>query len=256
MILGLQLSPYQPGMLTMSTAIGYVRVSTKSQGRSGLGLEAQRAAIARFAEAEGLDVTQVFEEIETGSGADALERRPQLAAALKSARRAKAPVLLAKLDRLSRDVYFISGLMAHRVEFVVCDLGRQSDPFVLHLYAALAEKERSMISARTKAGLAAAKARGTKLGMSARNESEVRQIAVRGAKANQDAAIGRTESLRWAIESALSGHASLRKASELLNERGIASPGGGRWHAPSLLKAANRLGLRVSRRRSTRHASA
>ena len=67
----------------MSTAIGYVRVSTASQGRSGLGLEAQRAAIARFAEAEGLDVTQVFEEIETGSGADALERRPQLAAALK-----------------------------------------------------------------------------------------------------------------------------------------------------------------------------
>ena len=99
---------------------------------------------------------QVYEEIETGSGSDALDRRPKLAAALKAARKAKAPVLAAKLDRLRRDVHFISGLMGQRVEFVVCDLGRQSDPFMLHLYAALAEKERGMISARTKAGPAAA----------------------------------------------------------------------------------------------------
>lgn len=231
-------------MRNMTTAIGYVRVSTSAQGRSGLGLEAQRAAIARFADAEGLVVTQVYEEIETGSGADALDRRPQLAAALKTARKAKSPVLVAKLDRLSRDVHFISGLMSHRVEFIVCELGRQSDPFVLHLYAALAEKERAMISSRTKAGLAAAKARGTKLGMSARSKSAVRTIAASGAKANQMAAIARIESIRWAVESALSGDASLRKASDLLNERGIASPGGGRWHAPSLLKAARRLGLR------------
>jgi DNA invertase Pin-like site-specific DNA recombinase len=224
-------------------AIGYVRVSTTSQGRSGLGLQAQRAAIARFAAAEGLDVTQVFEEVETGSGADALERRPQLASALKIARKAKAPVLVAKLDRLSRDVHFISGLMAHRVEFVVCDLGRQSDPFVLHLYAALAEKERTMISARTKAGLAAAKARGTMLGMSARSKREVRQIAGKGAQANKDAAIATAETLRKSIVAALDGR-SLRAASEWLNDCRIASPGGGRWHAPSLLKAAIRLGLR------------
>jgi DNA invertase Pin-like site-specific DNA recombinase len=116
-----------------------------------------------------------------------LDRRPQLAAALKTARKAKSPVLVAKLDRLSRDVHFISGLMSHRVEFVVCELGRQSDPFVLHLYAALAEKERTMISTRTKAGLSAAKARGTKLGMSARNNKDVRRIAASGAKANQTA---------------------------------------------------------------------
>src|ERR1700722_2088930 len=196
-------------MIVMSNAIGYVRVSTTSQGRSGLGLEAQRAAIARFAAAEGLDVTQVYEEIETGSGSDALDRRPQLAAALKTARKAKAPVLVAKLDRLSRDVHFISGLMAHRVEFVVCELGRQSDPFVLHLYAALAEKERNMISARTKAGLAAAKARGTKLGMAARRRSEVLEIAATGAKANQVAAIERIEALRPQIEFALKGDTSL-----------------------------------------------
>ena len=227
----------------MATAIGYVRVSTTSQGRSGLGLEAQRAAIARFAEVEGLDVTQVFEEIETGSGADALDRRPQLATALKVARKAKAPVLVAKLDRLSRDVHFISGLMAHRVEFVVCDLGRQSDPFVLHLYAALAEKERNMISARTKAGLAATKARGTMLGMSARSKSEVQEIADKGANANKEAAIATAETLRKSIVAALDGR-SLRAASEWLNDCRITSPGGGRWHAPSLLKAARRLGLR------------
>jgi DNA invertase Pin-like site-specific DNA recombinase len=228
----------------MTAAIGYVRVSTSAQGRSGLGLEAQRAAIARFAEAEGLDITQVYEEIETGSGSDAMDRRPQLAAALKAARQTKSPVMVAKLDRLSRDVHFISGLMTHRVEFVVADLGRQPDPFVLHLYAALAEKERGMISARTKAGLAAAKARGTKLGMSARNKSQVRQIAASGAKANQMAAMERIKALQPQIEFALKGGASLRQAAEALNARGIESPGGGRWHAPSLLKAARRLGLR------------
>jgi DNA invertase Pin-like site-specific DNA recombinase len=108
----------------------------------------------------------------------------------------------------------------------------QSDPFVLHLYAALAEKERAMISARTKAGSTAAKARGTKLGIDARSKTEVRKIAT--------AALERIEAIRWAVKSALVDGVSLRKASDLLNERGIASPGGGRWHAPSLLKAARR----------------
>ena len=243
-VTSLKLVPWIRGMFNMTTAIGYVRVSTSAQGRSGLGLEAQRAAIARFASAEGLEVAEVYQEVETGSGSDALDRRPQLAAALKAARKAKAPVLVAKLDRLSRDVHFISGLMSHRVEFVVCDLGRQSDPFVLHLYAALAEKERNMISARTKAGLAAAKARGTKLGMAARRKSEVREIAASGAKANQVAALERIETLRPQIEFALKGDMSLRQAAEALNARGVESPGGGRWHAPSLLKAARRLGLR------------
>jgi DNA invertase Pin-like site-specific DNA recombinase len=119
-----------------------------------------------------------------------------------------------RLDRLSRDVHFISGLMSHYVEFVVCDLGRQSDPFVLHLYAALAEKERSMISARTKAGLTAARGRGTKLGMSASSKADVRRIAASGAKANQTAALEIIEGLRPQIEFALKAGASLRKASD------------------------------------------
>jgi DNA invertase Pin-like site-specific DNA recombinase len=227
-------------------AVGYVRVSTSGQARSGLGLEAQRKAIEDFAQREGFTINHWFTEAESGAGSDALEKRPKLSEAIAYARKVRGPVLVAKLDRLSRDVHFISGLMAHRVEFIVTDLGRQSDPFVLHLYAALAEKERHMISERTKAGLQAAKRRGTKLGMSARSKRETKRIAAIGSKANQAAAIERTESLRWAVESALSGNASLRTASDLLNNRGIASPGGGRWHAPSLLKAARRLGLRAA----------
>jgi DNA invertase Pin-like site-specific DNA recombinase len=143
--------------------IGYARASTSQQGRSGLGLEAQKQALEHF-EAEALTLGRVFVEVETGKGADALDRRPQLAAALAEARRQRCPVAVAKLDRLSPDVHFISGLMAHRVPFVVAELGADVDPFILHLFAALAEKERAMISTRTKAALAAAKTRGVVLG--------------------------------------------------------------------------------------------
>jgi DNA invertase Pin-like site-specific DNA recombinase len=145
-------------------AVGYIRVSTKMQGKSGLGLEAQQAAIAAFAAREGIEVERWFSEQETGKGADALKLRPVLADALRTARILHGPVLVSKLDRLSRDVHFVSGLMAEKVEFIVTELGRQDDPFVLHLYAALAQKERLLISERTKAGLAAAKARGVRLG--------------------------------------------------------------------------------------------
>jgi DNA invertase Pin-like site-specific DNA recombinase len=143
--------------------VAYYRVSTREQGRSGLGLDAQRAAIARFAEAEGFEVAAEFKEVETGKGADALDRRPQLAAALAGARRngKSCPIGVAKLDRPSRDVHFISsGLLAHKTPFLVADLGPDVEPFLLHLYAALAEKQRAVISERTKAALAAAKAEG------------------------------------------------------------------------------------------------
>src|ERR1700754_2706163 len=151
-------------MSSPRTIILYIRVSTSQQGRSGLGIEAQRETLTRFAEAEGFDVLREFVEIETGKGSDAIDRRPQLAAALAAARKAKCHVAVAKLDRLSRDVHFISGLMAHRVPFLVAELGPDVDPFVLHLFAALAEKERSLISTRTRQALAAAKARGVTLG--------------------------------------------------------------------------------------------
>jgi DNA invertase Pin-like site-specific DNA recombinase len=108
--------------------IGYVRVSTAQQGKSGLGIEAQKQALERFAATEGFDLIKVYVEVETGKGADALDRRPQLAAALSEARRQRCSVAVAKLDRLSRDVHFISGLMAHRVPFLVADLGPDRGP--------------------------------------------------------------------------------------------------------------------------------
>ena len=106
----------------MERAVAYYRVSTKQQHRSGLGIEAQRAAVARFAEAEGFTIISEYVEAETGKGADALDRRPQLAAALAAAKTAKCSVLVSKLDRLSRDVAFVAGLMAQRVPFIVAEL--------------------------------------------------------------------------------------------------------------------------------------
>jgi DNA invertase Pin-like site-specific DNA recombinase len=141
-----------------------IRVSSSQQGRSGLGIEAQRQALAHFAQSEGFGITREFVEVETGKGSDALDRRPQFKAALAAARKIKCHVAVAKLDRLSRDAHFISGLMAHKVPFLVAELGSDVDPFVLHLFAALAEKERSLISTRTRQALAAAKARGVTLG--------------------------------------------------------------------------------------------
>ena len=140
--------------------IAYTRVSTQKQGQSGLGLEAQQAAIARFCAAEGYTVVKTFTEIETAKGADALDRRPQLKSALKQAAAYKSSIVVAKLDRLSRDVAFISGLMAQGVPFIVTEIPN-ADPFMLHIYAAVAEQERTKISERTKAALAAAKASGS-----------------------------------------------------------------------------------------------
>src|SRR5271166_901446 len=153
------------GDTTMRPLVSYVRVSTRGQGKSGLGIEAQREAVARFAAAEGCEVTAEFIEIESGKGADALDRRPELKAALAEARRQGrgTPVVVAKLDPLSRDVAFVARLMVEKVPFISADLGPDVEPFLLHLHAALAQKERAMISERTKAGLAAARARGVVL---------------------------------------------------------------------------------------------
>src|SRR4051794_18550671 len=119
----------------MAQAVTYLRVSSERQGRSGLGIEAQREAVRRFAETEGLELVAERVEVETGKGHDALDRRPELAAALAQARKLRCPIVVAKLDRLSRDVAFISGLMAQKVPFIVAELGADADPFMLHLYA-------------------------------------------------------------------------------------------------------------------------
>jgi DNA invertase Pin-like site-specific DNA recombinase len=158
-------------------AVAYVRVSTTGQAKSGLGLAAQVAAIKAFAQSEGYKIAGTFEEHESGKGADALDRRPKLAAAIKAAKKAGGAIIVSKLDRLSRDVHFISGLMAHKVPFIVAELGSDVDPFVLHLFAALAQKERALISARTKEGLRVARdERGAKLGgWTAGSEASKRQ---------------------------------------------------------------------------------
>jgi DNA invertase Pin-like site-specific DNA recombinase len=222
--------------MTTRALIGYVRVSTSQQGRSGLGIEAQRDALERFAATEGFELLQVFVEVETGKGADALDRRPQLAAALSAARRERCSVAVAKLDRLSRDVHFISGLMAHRVPFLVAELGSDVDPFILHLFAALAEKERSMIAVRTKAALAAAKARGVKLGGPKLAEARVSAVASLRALADRHAA----NVLPVIREIQKAGATSLHQIADALNARGISTPRGARWYAKSVSNALAR----------------
>ena len=212
----------------MKTAVAYTRVSTSRQGKSGLGLEAQLSALARFAEAEGFELVETYKEVETGKGADALDRRPQLAAALKAARRRKAPIIVAKLDRLSRDVHFISGLMTHKTPFIVAELGADADPFMLHLYAALAEKERAMISRRTKDALAAKKAQGVRLG----------GLNAKGI-ANRVEAQQRAEALR-PVFAGLAGMSHRKMAAEL-NAMGVETPAGGLWHAVTVKRVLARL---------------
>jgi DNA invertase Pin-like site-specific DNA recombinase len=215
--------------MTTRALIGYVRVSTSRQGRSGLGIEAQREALARFATSEGFELVRVFVEVETGKGADALDRRPKLAAALSHARRQRCPVAVAKLDRLSRDVHFISGLIAHRVPFLVAELGPDVDPFILHLFAALAEKERALIATRTKAALAAAKGRGVKLG--GPKLADARKAAIERIVANADQHAANVLPIIREIQR--SG-ASLHQIADALNARGISTPRGGRWYAKSV----------------------
>jgi DNA invertase Pin-like site-specific DNA recombinase len=205
--------------------VSYIRVSTARQGRSGLGLEAQRTALAKFAEAEGLQIVAEHIEVESGKGADALDWRPQLAAALATARKRKCPVTVAKLDRLSRDVAFVSGLMAQRVPFIVAELGSDADPFMLHLYAALAEKERALISQRTRDALKAAKARGVALGNP--RLAEVRARAVAGNKAEADRFAANVKPIIEQIKA--SGATSLRAIARALDARGVPTARGGSW---------------------------
>jgi len=223
----------------MRQVVSYIRVSTAQQSRSGLGMDAQRAAIARFVEAEGCNLLGEYVEVETGKGADALERRPQLAAALASARKGKAAVLVAKLDRLSRDVAFVSGLMAQRVPFIVAELGADADPFMLHLYAALAEKERTLIADRTRVALAAKKAAGAKLG----NRTNLAEAQAKGVATNQEAAARFAANVLPVIrQMQATGATGYRAIAAALNARGVRSPRGGEWHPTTVRNLMQREG--------------
>ncbi len=211
----------------MRAVIAYYRVSTDKQGKAGLGIEAQREAVHRFVAAEGLELLAEHTEVETGKGADAIDRRPVLRDALAQARKAKAAVIVAKLDRLSRDVAFISGLMAQGVPFIVAELGADADPFMIHIYAALAEKERSMIAERTRAALARKKAAGAVLG-NRTNLAEAQKIGQAANREGADTFAANVLPIVRQIQA--SGLTTPRAVAAALNDRGIRTARGGAWH--------------------------
>jgi DNA invertase Pin-like site-specific DNA recombinase len=209
----------------MRQAVGYCRVSTGKQERSGLGLEAQQEALARFCKAEGFALTSTY--VETESGAD--DNRPELNKALAEAKRLKCPLMVSKLDRLSRDTHFITGLMKHRTSIVVTELGETVEPFVLQLMAVVAEQERRLVSRRTKDALARAKARGVQLGGYRHDGSTSKAEAME-----------RAEALR-PILNELAGKTTRAIAAEL-NARGIKTAQGKPWTSVQVLRVRARLG--------------
>ena len=168
--------------MTTTDFVSYVRVSTATQGASGLGQEAQRTAIAEFVKAKGGSLVDEFNEVESGKKS----RRPQLLAALASAKQHRATLVIAKLDRLSRNVAFLSALMESGVPFLALDVPLAT-PFTLHILSAVAEQEARAASERTKAALKAARARGVKLGADARPGCMTPDIQAAAAAAKRSA---------------------------------------------------------------------
>lgn len=200
--------------------VAYYRVSTARQGASGLGLDAQRAAVA--VHLGGVEPIAEFQEVESGKRND----RPQLAAALAFCKKRKAVLVIAKLDRLARNVHFISGLMESGVDFVACD-NPQATRLVLHMLAAVAENEAQAISERTKAALRAAKARGVKLGGTRGNSLEKARAVRQG-----DTAAFRGRVLPIIREIQMwSPKMTLTEMAAALNSRGVKTRQGGEWHA-------------------------
>lgn len=221
--------------------VAYYRVSTQKQGASGLGLEAQRETVARYLGGSATELVGEFIETETGKGADALAKRPQLRAALDACRRSGGKLLIAKLDRLARNVHFITSLMEaakgngkSAVKFVACDMPEAND-LTIHIMAAFAEHEAKRISERTKEALHAAKARGKQLGrVGAANLKP--DIERRKAAANSFAA-----RLRGQIEGFRLRGLSQRQMIAELNSLGIQTSAGKEWSLVQLQRVIERL---------------
>lgn len=212
----------------MQQVISYRRVSTDKQERSGLGLEGQSQMIARFCAAEGFDLVADFDD--AASGAAPIDERKGLRDALALAAKLRCPVIVSKLDRLSRDVAFISALMVRGVPFIVAELGRDVDPFVLHLYAALSEKERKMIGQRTRDALAVKKAAGVELG----NRTNLAVAQRKGNQAMQAASRAFAEKAMPLIGQLQTAGMSLNAIAAQLNVSGLSTMRGGRWTAKAV----------------------
>lgn len=207
--------------------IAYYRVSTAQQGSSGLGLEAQRDAVARHIASTGGRLVDEFEEIESGKRND----RPQIAAALAACRSKRAVLVIAKLDRLARNVAFISALMDSGVDFVAADMP-MANRLTVHVLAAVAEHEREMISQRTKAALAAATARGVKLGNPRLKAGDKRTAALATAQRRRQARAKARDVLPYLAAAEKAGCRTLKDKAEALTARGIKTPGGcSNWSA-------------------------
>ena len=211
--------------------ISYLRVSTARQGASGLGLEAQREAVSRYLNGGSWSLIQEVMEVESGKRND----RPAIAEALRLCRLHKATLVIAKLDRLARNVHFISSLMESGVDFVACDFP-EANRLTVHILAAVAEHETAMVSARTKAALAASKTRGTQLGGLRGAASRMAGMAAKGtalsAKVRKASSASRRNDLLPVIEDIRrKGFSSLRQLAAELDKLGIATPRGGYWTA-------------------------
>jgi DNA invertase Pin-like site-specific DNA recombinase len=207
--------------------VAYYRVSTDRQGRSGLGLEAQREAVQRYLAGVGGSLVAEHVEVESGRRND----RPELAQAMAACRKRKAKLVIAKLDRLSRNVAFIAALMDGNIEFVAVD-NPHAARLTLHILAAVAEHEREMIGARTKAALQAAKARGVRLG---RHGADVL------APANRAAALDRACPLKPILAELTSAGLSMRAIAAELTARGVPTVGGGAWHPQTVARVMARV---------------
>lgn len=211
--------------------VSYLRVSTVRQGASGLGLEAQRAAVAGFLNGGRWTLVREIVEIESGKRND----RPALAEALSLCKRRRATLVIAKLDRLARNIHFITGLMESGVDFVAVDMP-EANPTMIRMMAVFAQHEAEAISSRTKAALAAAKARGTKLGGRRMSAEGFASIAAEGRKVSATvrsakAAITRADLLTVIAEIQGEGKTTLREIAAELNARGEKTPRGGEWSA-------------------------
>ena len=217
--------------------VAYYRVSTDKQGRSGLGLEAQRAAVEAHVSGSRGTVAAEFVEVESGRKRD----RPQLAAALAVTRAHRAVLVIAKLDRLARNVHFVSGLMESGVEFVAADMPTVNR-LTVHILAAVAEEEARMISARTKAALAAAKARGVRLGNPNLLAGSPEQARAANAVKTGRARARVADVLPFIEQARRAGATTLQQLADALAARGVPTPSGRgrRWHPVQVARIIER----------------